>query len=279
MFRYEKRHRDRTAEEDGSFAAGFGAMDVMRARAKRTAIALASNGRVEVEPLPACAVRGIVQLILVNARAVDEFKSLFPTPYAFVRVTQERLARAPSFRGVAADPVKLEASRLKLLSNVHELGDISGDRMEAQLNLARSRMEGREAPREPGQSDIHHTMKIGCATDIYGACKNYGEQLLAQREHGAPTQEQHVSFYFGVYLHFLANGFKKPTPTDCGDLSLHWLFDEGTREAVIDRWRKRLEQPWAGEMRALAHEILVEQPMHAPTARASVRGIRKTCAA
>lgn len=269
-FRYAKRHPGRTADEDGSFAAGFGAMDAIRMRANATAIALASDDRVDVPRLPDYAVRGIVQVILINARAVDEFKPLFETtPYNYVRATQDRLARAEALRTIVADPNKLDECRLTFLSKVNALGDISGERMEAQLHLARARMESCEVPRDPTHSDVVHTMKLGCAADIYGACKKRGHRLLAGRGSGAPPQEQHISFYFGVYLHFLANNFKVPTATDCADLSLHWLFDSGTREGVIDRWRNRLRQDWAKEMRVLAHELFAEPPTSEPSVPAS----------
>jgi hypothetical protein len=103
-------------------------------------------------------------------------------------------------------------------------------------------------------ADAHSPTKrseIGQLAQLRSACRAFGEnirKLPMGQGAGNRVDVGQLEFYRGVLLHFVAQGFARPSPMDMADMSMYWELEGGERDEAKNRWRARLGEPWAKEI-------------------------------
>lgn len=260
--RYYARRLGRSVHADGSLAAIIASAAFVDEAVERLAVGYLRHG-VIADPYPRW-------VLLAHAEALAWSASLMPPPgyqprsyFAIVNKTIDAISERPDITAWLArrSPAQLLAFRGSRLRRIDAVLTGVWTRLADSLQKAELITNATDIHLAPDARSAVRTQELGFLMELRSACRALGEKIETfplRVGRGKKVDVGLLEFYRGVLLHFVAQQLPLPRAMDMADLSMYWQLEDGDRIEIRNRWRARLTEPWADEIRRGVHQLFDE---------------------
>lgn len=247
-------------DADGSLAVIIASAAFVDEALERLAVGYLRH-EVTAEPYPHWVILGHREALAWSASRVPP-PGYQPRPYfAVVNEAINAICERPD---IAAWLARRSPEQLVALSRGMRLQRIDSVLSGGWTTLAESL---REAEVNANSTNLHlarsavRTQELGHLMQLRSACRGFGENIESYpmpAGRGRKVEVGLLEFYRGTLMHFAAQLYPLPAPMDMADLSMHWGLENGDRNEIRDRWKARLKEPWADEVRRGVDQLFGE---------------------